>query len=258
VKRRNAQNIVGIWLAVGLFSLASCAPNTLGNSGADKTGGVKVGSTSSASAPETHFDSNAPIDSAQSTALTNYLHSSQLPLVGARVLAANGAARQVILYGYVRTPFGKADAADHARQFLKDSNALVDNRLKIEPELGGNTPGNTPSDSGNLAGGNGSDLNNPDLQQYQQQQQTAQQQQDMNQGGPGGGSAMSSPSLMMMLPFLLGGMSVGGGSGMGFGMGGGGMGSPFGGSGMGSPYSGGGYPPSSGYPSSGYGNPYGP
>jgi hypothetical protein len=256
---------VGIWLALGLLSLASCAPITLGSSGANKPGGAQLGSTSSASAPETHFDSNAPIDSAQSQALTNYLHNNQLPLVGARVLASNGGARQVILYGYVRTPFGKADAADHARQFLKDSNALVDNRLKIEPDLGGNAPDNPPSASGNIAGGNGSDLNNPDIQQYQQQQQTAQQQQYMNQGGMGpmggspmgGSSIMGSPGLMMMLPFLLGGTSFGGGSGMGFGMGGGGFGSPYGG-GMGSPYGGGYPPPGYGYPPSGYGNPYGP
>jgi hypothetical protein len=259
VKRRSARNIVGIWLALGLFSLASCSPITLGNSSADKPGGAQVGSSSSSAAPATRFDSNAPIDSGQSQALTNYLHNKQLPLVGARVLAANGASRQVILYGYVRTPFGKADAADQARQFLKDSSAQVDNRLKIEPELGGSTPGSTASDSGNLAGGNGSDLNNPDLQQYQQQQQqqTAQQQQYMNQGGMGSlGSSMGSPGLMMMLPFLLGGTSFGG-SGMGFGMGGGGFGSPYG-SGMGSPYGGSGYPPGYGYPSSGYGNPYGP
>jgi len=130
---------VGIWLALGLFSLASCSPITLGSS-SDKGGGAQVGSSSSSPAPQTHFDSNAPIDSAQSQALTNYLHSHQLPLVGARVLASNGASRQVILYGYVATPFGKADAADHARQFLNDSGAQVDNRLKIEPELATNPP----------------------------------------------------------------------------------------------------------------------
>jgi hypothetical protein len=249
---------VGIWLALGLFSLASCSPITFpGGSSADQ-GGAQVGSNSPSTAPETHFDSNAPIDSAQSQALTNYLHSHQLPLVGARVLSSNGSAHQVILYGYVATPFGKADAADHARQFLNDSGAQVDNRLKIEPELATNPPNGSPNDTA----GNGSDLNNPDLQQYQQQQQqqTAQQQQYMNQGGMGPmGSSMGSSGLMMILPFLLGGGTSFGGGGMGFGMGGGAFGSPYGGFGSpyGSPY-GGGYPPGYGYPSPGYGNPYGP
>src|ERR1700683_1237971 len=266
VTRRSARNIVGIWLALGLFSLASCAPITLpGNSSANNHGGAQVGSSSTPAGSETHFDGNAPIDSKQSQALTDYLLIYQLPLVGARVLAANGGSRQGILYGYVGAPFGKGEAAGDARQCLKDSNAQVDNRLKIEPELAANPP----NSSSGAAASNGADLNNPDIQRYEQQQQTAQQQQYMNQGGPMGssvGSSMGSPGLMMLLPLLLGGgTSFGGGSGMGFGMGGGGMGSPFGGGGSmfgGSGYPNSGYPnsgyPSSGYPSSGYGNPYGP
>src|SRR5205807_1501173 len=95
-----------------------------------------VGSASPAPAEQQqHFSSTAPVDSAQSTALTNYLHSHQLPLVGGRVLASNGGPRQAILYGYVATPFGKADAVDRTRQWLNDSGAQVDNRIKIEPEL---------------------------------------------------------------------------------------------------------------------------
>ena len=44
--RRYAQNIVGIWLALGIFSLASCSPITLGNSSADKPGGGSWGTFS--------------------------------------------------------------------------------------------------------------------------------------------------------------------------------------------------------------------
>jgi hypothetical protein len=243
---------VGIWLAMGFFSLASCAPLTLpGSSSSNNPGGAQVGSSASPAGPETHFNSNAPVDSKQSQALTDYLHRSNLPLVGARVLSSNGASHQVILYGYVRTPFGKADAADHAREFLKDSGAQVDNRLKIEPELAGNPPNSNPNDSAGVAG-NGSNLDNSDVQQYQQREQTAQQQQYLSQGAGPMGSSMGSSGLMMILPLLLGGSSFGGG-GMGFGMGGGGFGSPYGGAGgFGSPYGGGGYPPP------GYGNPYGP
>ena len=93
---------MGIWLATGLLTLASCAPITLGSSGAKAPDPAQLGSTSpsaSPSQPDTHFAGNAPVDSSQSTALTNYLHSRQLPLVGARVLASNGGPRQAILYG---------------------------------------------------------------------------------------------------------------------------------------------------------------
>ena len=129
--------MVGIWLALGLISLASCAPLTLGGSGANPSSQTKFGTASPLAEPETHFAPNAPVDNSQSTALTNYLHSRQLPLVGARVLASNGGPRQAILYGYVATPFGKADAVDKAREFLNDSGAQVDNRIKIEPDLAG-------------------------------------------------------------------------------------------------------------------------
>jgi hypothetical protein len=200
--------------------------------------------------PEAHIDPKAPVDNSQSSALTNYLHTHQLPLVGARVLASNGGPRQAILYGYVATPFGKADALDKTRQWLNDSGAQVDNRIKIEPDLAGPAENpNVPPTADNL------DPNNPDIQKYeaeQNRQQALQQQQYMNQGSMMGGSGMGmgmgfgsggSP-LTMFLPLLMGG----GGSGLGMGFGGGGMGGGFGspfGSPMGSPFS------------SPYGPPYG-
>jgi hypothetical protein len=251
---------VGIWLAMGLLTLASCAPITLGGSGANAPSPTTLGSSSqsphSLSQPETHFTSNAPIDNSQSTALTNYLHSHQLPLVGARVLASNGGPRQAILYGYVATPFGRADAIDKARQWLNDSRAQIDNRITIEPDLA--PPGSSPDTA--TANNNSNSLDNPDIQKYesqQNQQLSQQQQQYMNQGSPLGGSGGS--PLTMFLP-LLGFGFGGGGGGLGMGMGGG-MGSPFGspmGSPMGSPYGSPYGSPSGGYPSSGYGNPYGP
>lgn len=254
MKRRNARNLVGISLAIGLLALASCAP-TGGPASSNDSSAAKVGSSSNPAEPEQqHFAGNAPVDSGQSQALTNYLHTHQLPLVGGRVLASNGGSRQVILYGYVATPFGRADAADKSRQFLNDSGAQVDNRIKIEPDLAANPGGNPP------AVGSGSDQNNPDIQNYENQQNEQltqqQQQQYMNQGGMGGGS-MGGSGLMMVIPFLLGGSMGGGGSSFGFGTGGMG-GSPYG---YGSPYSG--YPPGYGYPgSSPYGSspysPYGP
>ncbi len=239
---------MGIWLALGLTSLASCAPANPPGSSAKPSSPTGIGSASP-SQPDTHFTSNAPVDASQSTALTDYLHSRQLPLVGARVLASNGGPRQAILYGYVATPFGKADAVDKAREFLNDSGAQVDNRIKIEPALAGQA-GNPNASTAD----NDRDLNSPDIQKYanqqqQQQQLSQQQQQYMNQGSPFGASGGS--PLMMMLPFLLGGSFGGGGSSFGFGgggmgLGGGGFGSP-----PGSPY---GNPAMPGP----YGSPYGP
>jgi hypothetical protein len=234
--------MVGIWLALGLISLASCAPTST-QVAAQNKGLAPVGSAAAAQ-PETHFAPNAPVDSPQSTALTNYLHSRQLPLVGGRVLASNGGPRQAILYGYVATPFGKADAVDKAREFLNDSGAQVDNRIKIEPDLAGPT--------GNPNGAtaeNNPDLNNPDIQKYedqQNQQLSRQQQQYMNQGSSMGGGA-GPMSLLLPLLMMGGGFGVGGGGGSGFSFGGGSFGGP-----VGSPY---GYPSS---PPPGYGSPYGP
>jgi hypothetical protein len=247
--------MVGIWLALGLIALASCAPPST-QLAAQNAGIAPVGSAPPNPQPETHFASNVPIDNGQSTALTNYLHSRQLPLVGARVLASNGGPRQAILYGYVATPFGKADAVDKAREFLNDSGAQVDNRINIEPDLAG--PAANPNTS---TADNNPDLNNPDIQSYknqQNQQLTQQQQQYMNQGSPFG--AMGGSPLSMFLPLLGfgGGMGFGGG-GTSFGMGGGGTGFGFGGGGMGSPF--GSPAPYNSYPSSPpptYGSPYGP
>jgi len=203
-----------------------------------------MGSSSPLAEPETHFAPNAPVDNPQSTALTNYLHSRQLPLVGARVLASNGGPRQAILYGYVATPFGKADAVDKAREFLNDSGAQVDNRIKIEPDLAGPTGNN-----GATASNNGPDLNNPDIQKYEDQQnrqQLSQQQQYMNQGSAFGGSAGGPMSLLLPMLMMGGGFGIGGGGGSGFGFGGGSFGGP-----IGSPFGNPSPPPT-------YGSPYGP
>ena len=221
-----------------MISLASCAPVTLpGGSGANSPSQTQLGSESAGTVPGIHIDPKAPVDNSQSSALTNYLHTHQLPLVGARVLASNGGPRQAVLYGYVATPFGKADALDKTRQWLNDSGAQVDNRIKIEPDLAGPAENpNVPPTADNL------DPDNPDIQKYeaeQNRQQALQQQQYMNQGSPvGGGSGLS-----LFMPLLMGG-----GSGLGFGFGGGGLGGGFGssfGSPMGSPFS------------SPYGSPYG-
>ena len=237
-----ARSVIGIGLALGLISLTACAPASAPST--SPSGTSQPGSSAAPVEPQPQFSADAPVDSAQSQQLTNYLHTHQLPLVGARVLASNGGPRQVIVYGYVATPFGKADAADRSREFLNDPGAQVDNRIKVEPDLASNAKMGPPPDTSNL--------NNPDIQAYQDQQTAQQQQQYLNQG------TSSSSGLMMFLPRF--GMFGGGGSGFGFGTGGygGGYGyGPYGGYGPGySPY---GSPYGPGYPPPpGYGYPYGP
>ncbi len=81
-----------------------------------------------------HEPRDAPL-SQQSQDLTHYLKTHRLPLVGAQVSHDATGRRQVVLYGFVATPFGKTDAVKKARAFLKDPELLVENRIKIRPEL---------------------------------------------------------------------------------------------------------------------------
>src|SRR5215471_12446192 len=54
----------------------------------------------------------------ESQALTEYLKQRKLPLVGAQVLRSADGRRMVVLYGFVGSDFGKADATKKARSFL--------------------------------------------------------------------------------------------------------------------------------------------
>jgi hypothetical protein len=219
-------------------------------------------------------DSNTAVG--QGAELTKYLHTHHLPLVSAQLLAKPDGARQLVLYGFTATDFGKQDAVTKSRRFLNDSAIAISNQIKVRPELGSQRPasGSLPSDTGAGISGEYSDKGgvspedssqpaNPDaanlqnqsqrdLQSYAAQQQQQQQayRQQPGMGGMGGGSGLT---------FGSGGMGMGGGSlgallgllgGVGgsrsYGSGSSGYGSPgYGSSGYGSP----------GYGSSGYGSP---
>ena len=60
------------------------------------------------------------IDSPQSQALSDYLKHHSLPLVGAQVVTSPSGGKQVILFGFVASDFGKTDAEQKARHYLKD------------------------------------------------------------------------------------------------------------------------------------------
>ena len=92
-------------------------------------------------------------DTAQSDTLTSYLQSHRLPLVGAQVLTNSSGNRQIILYGFVASDFGKQDAADRARQYLHSPNAPVINRIAVRPELASGASGSAPVAPNGTSGG---------------------------------------------------------------------------------------------------------
>jgi len=128
----------------------------------------------------------------------------------------------------VASDFGKTDAEQKARHYMKDPTLVVDNRIKISPELAGakGSSGSTvngvpsanamPTDGSDPYANSGSvqDYENnmpPDAQAYAAQGQQVQQYQQYNSQPPS--------MLTTLLPLLLGGgMTVGsGGYGGGFG-----------------------------------------
>ncbi len=239
------RKLAGVWLALGMLSLSACftsptpsAYKSYSSPSPGSTTSASLSSGSSASSSAT-LPNDAPVDQARSQSLTDYLHNRRLPLVGGRVLAGNGGPRQVILYGFVATPFGKIDAADQARVFLNDPEAQIDNRIKVTPELA-NGAGNAPPATAGPQ-------NENDVQAYQDQQALARQQlQQYQNQGPGIVTTM--PLMGMFGPF---GSFGSGGSGYSFGT------SPFGyGPGFGPGYYGPGYGGYSPYPPSGFGSPF--
>ncbi|MGH7933926.1 MAG: hypothetical protein ACREQN_12285 [Candidatus Binataceae bacterium] len=192
-------------------------------------------------------------DESESQAVTAYLKSHRLPLVGAQVMDNTDGRRVIVLYGFVATDFGKSDAVAKARHALGNSSVTVDNRIIVRPELlaSGSSAGVPPNSSSAPKSDNqqASNQSYPGVSGYMSQQQ--QQNQMLSQQFPGGsGSALSMVVPMIALLAILGvGMTSGGTSSFGgFGMGAPGTPSlsPFGAS----PYN-----PYPGYPSPGYSYP---
>ena len=254
----NALAVVG--LAVALAGLASCEP-TQNPYGGDPTKAAALGNSNGFSSSSTPSASGTvaggTIDSPQSSGLSDYLKHHSLPLVGAQVVTSSSGGKQVILFGFVASDFGKTDAEEKARQYLKDPTLVVDNRIKISPELAGSKASSgsknaMPSDGSDPYAASGSiqDYQNnlpPDAYAYQQQGQQLQQYQQYNSSSSGG-------VVSMLIPLLLGG----GGLSVGSGGYGGGYGGGFGGfsSGYAPSYGGYGYPtyppPNSGFSAGGY------
>jgi hypothetical protein len=260
----NALAVFG--LTVALAGLSACEPvqnpygtgpskaSSLGTSSNFDSGSMPMPSSAGTVAGGT-------IDSPQSQGLSDYLKHHSLPLVGAQVVTSPSGGKQVILFGFVASDFGKTDAEQKARHYLKDPSLVVDNRIKISPELAGGhgSSGSTvngvpsanamPSDGSDPYASSGSiqdyQNNEPPGAQAYQAQGMQQQYQQYNSAPPS--------MLTTILPMLLGGgMTLGGGSG--------GYGGGFGGfsSGYAPSYGGYGYPsypppmPNSGFGASGF------
>jgi hypothetical protein len=228
-----AKAVSGFALALALTALASCdAPQNPYANPANPTSASTLGAGTEPSAfgvatPSKARITGGSIDSGESSALSEYLKNHRLPLVGAQVVQG-GEARQVILFGFVATPQGQLDAESRTRKYLKDASVVIDNRIKINPELANSAPTMLEHQSQPPASADDLDSSMGGVQAYQQNQ-TPDQLQYQNQGGS------SASALSALLPFI--GILVGSG---GFGGGGFGSGGGFG-TGYGS-YGGYGYP----------------
>jgi len=221
---RIANALAAFGLAAALGGLASCEPvqNPYGVTGA--TNVAPVGSSksfnSSSSLPPGSSEgtvAGGTIDSPQSQGLSDYLKHHSLPLVGAQVVTSTSGGKQVILFGFVASEFGKTDAEQKARHYLNDPSLVVDNRIKVSPELAGNGGSSGARKSGGLdpygASGSIQDYQNnepPGAQAYQAQGQQYQQYQQYNSAAPS--------MLTTILPMLLGGgLTMGSGGYGGYG-----------------------------------------
>jgi hypothetical protein len=272
---RFAKGLSAAVLSAAIAGLAACTPvqNPYGATNPGQSSS-QVGSSSGYGSHEMPPPSSAgtivggTIDSPQSQGLSDYLKHHQLPLVGAQVVTSTSGGRQVILFGFVASDFGKSDAEEKARHYLKDQSVVVDNRIKISPALAGANggsgsaggaalpPNTMPSDGSDPYAASGS------IQDYQNNEPPAYATQNQQYQQYGSASSSSSTSLLLpLLGMLMGGGSIGGGYGGGYGGYGGFGASPgFGGT-YSSPSFGGGYGgyPSSPPPTSPYGggpNPY--
>jgi hypothetical protein len=74
------------------------------------------------------------VDQTTSTKLTKYLHSHRLPMVGAQITNTESG-RQLMLYGFVASDFGKDDAVTKSKKYLHDSTISVINNIRVNPQL---------------------------------------------------------------------------------------------------------------------------
>ncbi len=85
--------------------------------------------------------SQRPVDRKLSGQITKQLHDDRLPYVNAQVLIDRaGKPKSVVLTGQVETEADKRDAEDRAKGFFKGSTVVIENRIRINPDLTSTLP----------------------------------------------------------------------------------------------------------------------
>ncbi len=78
---------------------------------------------------------NYQVDKYGSERVTRFLHHHNLPLVGAQVIDNNDGSRELHLFGFVATEYGKQDAQQKALKYLGDNTIQVVNSIQINPSI---------------------------------------------------------------------------------------------------------------------------
>ena len=85
--------------------------------------------------------SQPSVDRELSRKITRQLHRDRLPYVNAQVLIDHaGKPKSIVLTGQVETESGKHEAEDTARSFFKGATVVIEDRIKINPDLTSTLP----------------------------------------------------------------------------------------------------------------------
>jgi len=152
-----------------------------------------------------------PAAQSSASALTDYLHQNRLPLVQAQMIPDKDGNRQIIIYGFVATEFGKSDAADKVRAFLNDPKIKIINRIRIRPEIANQPPSTAPATGKTSSDASALPSDSPGDEEAYRNQQFADQPQYRQQN-----SAIQTTPLLG-LGGLLGGFGNSGATGSGLG-----------------------------------------
>lgn len=110
---------------------------TAGASSAPALGSLGSSASAGFSAPPStpSVDAATLSNAALAGALTTYLKHHELPLVGADAVTRPDGTREVVLYGFTATNYGKSDAVRKTRLFLDDPSIAITNRIIVQPSL---------------------------------------------------------------------------------------------------------------------------
>lgn len=173
------------------------------NANAQAIGGQPICGSGVAVQP---LDVNTANDRELGNRITVYLNDHCLPLARASVTRRGDGDREVLLYGFVASDFGKRDAEAKTDELLANSGIPVRNTILVRPELVASQTQSTNASNGS-ADNTGSANNFEQADNLVQQSAAIQQYQNQNQSGLAG---LLAP--LLGLGFM--GGSFGGGSGI--------------------------------------------